>query len=72
MTLLELSAEQNITREEVAKQLRLLADSLERHNDVEFTLEGVRYTIDVPRDVVFEVELELGDDGNELELEIKW
>lgn len=72
MALLELSTEQQLSREDVAKQLRLLADSLERHNDLEFTLDGLRYTIDVPNEVRFEVDLELGDDGNELELEIKW
>ncbi|MGB3735031.1 MAG: amphi-Trp domain-containing protein [Ilumatobacter sp.] len=72
MTLLQLSNESNLQREDVADQLRRLADQLERHNDVEFTLEGVRYSIDVPSEVAFEVELELGDDGNELELEIKW
>lgn len=72
MSLLEFSTEQRMRREEVAKQLRLLADSLERHNDLEFTLDGIRYTIDVPDEVEFDVELELGDDGNELELEIKW
>ncbi len=72
MTLLELSNESTMRREEVAKQLRKLADQLERHNDVEFDLEGIRYTVDIPDEVTFEVELELGDDGNELELEIKW
>lgn len=72
MTLLELSNESTMRREAVAKQLRQLADQLERHNDVEFTLEGIRYTVDVPDQVTFEVEFEVGEDGNELELEIKW
>lgn len=45
---------------------------LERHNDLEFKLEGVRWNVAVPDDVVFDVELELGDDENQLEIEIKW
>ncbi len=72
MALLELSNESRMQREEVAHQLRRLADQLERHNDLEFDLDGIRYTVDVPDTVTFEVELELGADGNELELEIKW
>ena len=72
MQLLELSRASKLQREDVAEQLRRLADQLERHNDVEFDLDGIRYTVDVPSEVTFEVELELGDEGNELELEIKW
>lgn len=72
MALLEFSTDSTMQREAVAAQLRRLADQLERHNDVEFTLDGIRYTVDVPNEVTFEVELELGEDGNELELEIKW
>jgi len=72
MKLLEFSRESKMRREAVAEQLRRLADQLERHNDLEFNLEGFRYTVDVPDQVTLEVELELGDGGNELEIEIKW
>lgn len=72
MAILELSNESTMQREAVAKQLRRIADQLERHNDLEFELEGIRYTVDVPDTVTFEVEFEIGDDGAELELEIKW
>lgn len=70
--LLDLKTSVAITREEAAAHLRTIADQLERHNDLEFNREGLRFTVDVPRDVNFEVELEIGDDGNELEIEISW
>lgn len=71
-TLLELETNEHVTREQAAARLRLIADQLERHNDLEFDREGLRYTVDVPAHVDFEIELELGDDGNELEIEIRW
>jgi amphi-Trp domain-containing protein len=72
MTLLEFSSESTMRREEAAAQLRLIADMLERHNDLEFTREGLRFSVAVPAEVTLEVELEVGDDGNELEIEISW
>lgn len=69
--LLEIETERRLRREEVAGLLRELADSLERHNDIEFTRSGVRYTIDVPDEVSLEVELEIGDES-ELEIELHW
>ena len=72
MELLEFSAATSLSREEVARRLRRIADMLERHNGVEFEREGLRYDVAVPDQVVLEIELELGDDGNELEIEISW
>jgi amphi-Trp domain-containing protein len=71
-SLIELETGATITRERAAAHLRTLADHLERHNDVEFVSDGRRYTVDVADEVKFEVELEVGDDGNELEIEISW
>lgn len=71
-SLIELSTSATITREQAAEHLRTIADHLERHNDVEFTRDGQRYTVDVADEVEFEVELEIGADGNELEIEISW
>jgi len=71
-SLIELSTSATITREQAAKHLRTIADHLERHNDVEFTRDGQRYTVDVADQVEFEVELDIGADGNELEIEISW
>jgi amphi-Trp domain-containing protein len=72
MELLEFSAAASMSREEAARRLRRIADMLERHNGLEFEREGLRYEVVVPDQVVLDVELELGDDGNELEIEISW
>jgi amphi-Trp domain-containing protein len=72
MSLLEFSAGASMSREEAARRLRLIADMLERHNGLEFEREGLRYDVAVPDQVVLDVELELGDDENELEIEISW
>ena len=60
-----------MTREEAATRLRALADSLAKHNSVEFTREGGRVTVAVPDEVRLKVEVELGDD-NEVEIELTW
>jgi len=51
--------------------LRDLADSLARHNDLEFSRDGLRYVVDVPDAVQLEVEIEVGDKSS-LEVEISW
>jgi amphi-Trp domain-containing protein len=62
---------QTMTREEAAARLRALADSLAKHNSVEFSREGGRVTVAVPDEVRLKVEVELGDD-NEIEIELTW
>ena len=62
---------QTMTREEAAARLRDLADSLAKHNSVEFSREGGRVTVAVPDEVRLKVEVELGDD-NEIEIELTW
>jgi amphi-Trp domain-containing protein len=69
--LLEVTESQKLTREEAAARLRSLADQLARHNQVEFTREGVRYSAKVPEEVELSVEIELGEE-NEIEIEISW
>ena len=70
--LLDLEQETVLNREELAAQLRELADSLARHNEIAFTRSGRQYRVAVPDDVQVEVELEVGDDGTSLEIEISW
>jgi amphi-Trp domain-containing protein len=69
--LLEVTESQKLSREAAADRLRALADQLARHNQVEFTREGVRYSAKVPNEVELSVEIELGDE-NEIEIEITW
>ncbi len=54
------------------ERLRALADELARHNEVAFEREGVRYTVDVPDEVGFKLEIEVGSDGSEIEVELSW
>ncbi|BAN00937.1 amphi-Trp domain-containing protein [Ilumatobacter coccineus] len=72
MELMEIKQEGPIGREAAAAWLRDLADSLARHNDVEFVREGLRYTIAVPSVINLEVELEVEDDETKLEIELSW
>jgi amphi-Trp domain-containing protein len=71
MDLFEMDETQTMTREEAAARLRALADSLAKHNSVEFSREGGRVTVAVPEEVRLKVEVELGDD-NEIEIELTW
>ncbi len=70
--LLEVTEEQTLRREAAAARLRALADQLSRHNEVAFSRDGVRYTVKVPDEVELSVEIELGDDGSEIEIELSW
>jgi amphi-Trp domain-containing protein len=72
MELIEHVSEARLRREEVAERLRALADELARHNEVSFEREGVRYTVDVPDEVAFTLEIEVGTDGSEIEVELSW
>ena len=71
MDLFEMDETQTMTREDAAARLRALADSLAKHNAVEFSREGGRVTVSVPDEVRLKVEVELGDD-NEIEIELTW
>lgn len=72
MNILDIETEVVVNREELAQQLRDLADSLARHNEISFKREGIQYRVKVPNDVTVEVELEIGDDGTSLEIEMSW
>lgn len=72
MALLETETEEQLRREAAAEKLRQLADALSRHNQVEFTREGLRYTVKVPDRVEYSLEIEITDEGGEIEVELKW
>ena len=69
--LMELGHEETLSREAAAARLRELADQLARHNQVEVVRGGLRYTVRVPDQVTFKMEVEVGAD-NEIEVEISW
>lgn len=72
MKLVDFEEKRHLSREEAAAVLRQIADSLARHNDLEFTREGVRYTVDVPDQVDLEIEFEIEDNEASLEIELTW
>jgi len=72
MDLIEISDSTRLSREDAAARLHALADALTRHNEVEFQRGGARFTVRVPDEVDLKVEVELGEEGNELEIELTW
>lgn len=72
MDLFDLDRTEHLRREDAAARLHALADSLARNNSVEFERAGTLVTVRVPDEVDLKVEVELGDDGNELEIELTW
>ena len=68
---IELTTSVVLTREEVAARLHAIADDLARHNAMTIVRYGRRAVVDVPDDVEFNVECELGDES-EIEIEISW
>jgi amphi-Trp domain-containing protein len=70
--LIEVETEVKVTREEAAARLRALADQLSKQNQVTFEREGLRYTVKVPTNVELSVEIEIGDEGGEIEIELSW
>lgn len=72
MGLIEHSTKERLRREDAAARLRALADELAHHNEVTFVRDGLHYTVAVPDDVELTVEVEVGDDGSEIEVELSW
>jgi amphi-Trp domain-containing protein len=72
MDIFEIKQKETVSREEVAERLRLLADMLSRHNDLEFERGGMQFKVHVPDEVQLKVELEVETDERELEIELKW
>jgi amphi-Trp domain-containing protein len=72
MDLFEIDETRLLRREEAAARLRDLADALARNNAVEFERDGRRITVEVPDEVTLKIEVELGDEERELEIELTW
>jgi len=72
MEILEITEKRKMSREEAAKLLREIADSLGRNNEVEFVRNGIKLNINVPSQVEVEIELEVETDECSLEIEISW
>ena len=72
MDLLEITEKRSMSREAAAMLLHELADSLARHNGVDFLQNGVKLQVRVPDQVEVEVEVEIETDESSLEIEISW
>jgi amphi-Trp domain-containing protein len=72
MDLFEIDETQRLSREEAAVRLHALADVLAKNNAIEFERDGRRITVHVPAEVNLKVEVEIGDDEREIEIELTW
>jgi amphi-Trp domain-containing protein len=72
MDLIEYESEERLGREAAAQRLRELADELSRHNEVSFVRDGVRYSVKVPGEITYSLEIEVDEDGSEIEIELTW
>ena len=72
MDLMEVTEKERLRREDAAARLHALADALARNNEIEFEREGLRFKVHVPDEVDFKLEIEIGDEERELEVELKW
>ena len=64
--------EAELSRDEVARRLRAMADQLASKNGLDLEREGKAIFVKVPDTVGFSVEVEVGDDGTEIEIELSW
>jgi amphi-Trp domain-containing protein len=69
---IEHATEERLRREEAATRLHLLADELTRQNELSFVRNGKQFTVKVPDEVAFTLEVEIGSDESEIEVELKW
>ena len=72
MELFEHETSATMRREDAAARLRELADQLERHNQVAFSRDGLRFTVEVPDEVKVKFEVEIAEDAAAIEVEISW
>lgn len=70
--LLELKEKTRVSREQAAARLHAIADELASGNDVIFERDGMRIVAKVPAEVDLKLELEIGEDGSEFEIELTW
>ncbi len=72
MDILKIESKETLSREEAASRLRAIADGLASHNDVELDWSGKHVRLHVADEVRLEIEIEVGDDETEFEIELKW
>jgi amphi-Trp domain-containing protein len=72
MDLIDISEKRKMGREEAAKYLHELADSLARQNAINLVRDGKKIHVKVPDEVTVELEVEIESDESSIEIEISW
>lgn len=73
MGIFEVEQKDTLTRKEVATRLRRLANLLAGEDEeVVFERGGMEFKVNVPETVHLKVELEIGSEEKELEIELTW
>ena len=72
MDLLEIKEKRKMQREDAARLLNKLADSLARQNALDMVRNGKKIHIKVPDEVTVEFEVEIESDESSIEIEISW
>jgi amphi-Trp domain-containing protein len=73
MDMFEVQQKDTLTRKEVATRLRRLANLLAGEDEeVTFERGGMEFKVNVPETVNLKVELEIGTEAKELEIELTW
>lgn len=73
MDMFEVEQKDTLTRKEVATRLRRLASLLAGEDEeVVFERGGMEFKVNVPETVNLKVELEIGSEQKELEIELTW
>lgn len=70
--LIEVETEEELSREAAAAKLRAIADQLSKQNQISLSKGGLPMTVKVPAKVKLSVEVEITNEGGELEVEITW
>jgi amphi-Trp domain-containing protein len=69
----EVEKRETLSRDEAATRLRRIANLLSgSEEEVEFERGEMTFKLAVPEQVQWKVELEIGGEENELEIELKW
>lgn len=69
----EVEQRETLTRDEAATRLRRIANLLSGEGEeIEFGRGGMDFKIAIPEQVQWKVEVELGGEESELEIELKW
>jgi amphi-Trp domain-containing protein len=72
MSSFEVERSERVTRAEAATRLRRIANLLSGEEEVEFERGGMKFTMTIPDELEMKVEIELDEDGNEVEIELTW